>query len=100
MSTKKPKSLADIISKQSSDFGQLADAARMRADLSDYLRTSLDPSLTAGFVHCNMREGGTLVVMASSPEWAARLRFESQQFIDLCQKRNIDVSNVRVRVGY
>jgi hypothetical protein len=45
MLNNKPKSLADIISVGQSQFGKLADTARLQADLSDYLRNNLDKSL-------------------------------------------------------
>lgn len=99
MSTSKPKSLADIIGAQSSEFGQLAEAAQLRANLSDYLRNNLEDSLAAGLVHCNIHDDGTLVVLASSPEWAARLRFESQQFLDLCKQQKLAVRAIKFRVS-
>jgi len=58
----------------------------------------LDQSLAEGFVHCNIRDDGTLVVMASSPAWAARLRFEGEQLKAICKNRGIDVQSVKVRV--
>ena len=95
MLNNKPKSLADIIRVGESQFGRLADAAQLQADLSNYLRNNLDKSLAQGFVHCNMRDDATLVISATGPEWAARLRFESQLIIELCSKRGLDVRNVK-----
>ena len=99
MLKKQAKSLAELIGSDGSGFAQLADAARLRADLGDYLRNNLDPELSGGVVHCNIRDDDTLTVTAASPEWAARLRFEGQKIIGLCRKRGMTVRNIKVRVG-
>jgi hypothetical protein len=99
MSSKELKPLAGLITSANSGLAKLADAARLRADLSDYMRKRLDSSLAAGFRHCNIRDDDTLVVTATSPEWAARLRFASAQFVELSQERGLSVKNVKVRVG-
>ena len=99
MLNKQAKSLGELIGSSNTEFANLADAARLRADLSEYLRNNLDKSLADGFVHCNIRDDGTLVVIATSSEWASRLRFEAQQFIDLCRKQGTLVRTVKVRVS-
>ena len=100
MSKNKPKSLADIIGSEKSGLGQLADAAQLRADLSAYLRKKLSAELAAAILHCNIHDDGTLVVLASSPEWASRLRFESDRLIELCQQRGMAINGVKIRVSY
>lgn len=99
MSNKELKPLAGLIAAPNSGLAKLADAARLRADLSDYMRKHLDSSLANGFRHCNVHDDETLVVTATSPEWAARLRFASAQFLELSQKRGLRLKNVKVRVG-
>lgn len=99
MLKRKPKSLAELTGLADTQLGKLAEAARQRVDLSDYLRNRLDDSMAAGFVHCNIRDDATLVVIAANPEWAARLRFEAQSFIELCRERDINIETVRVRVS-
>jgi len=95
----KAKSLAELAASADTGLGQLAEAARLRADLGDYLRNRLDPELAAGFMHCNIRDDNQLVVIATSPEWASRLRFEAQQFKSLCHERGIEIDSVTVRVS-
>jgi hypothetical protein len=99
MLKKQAKSLAELIGSSNTEFANLADAARLRADLSNYLRNNMDKSLADGFVHCNIRDDGTLVIIATNSEWASRLRFEAHQFIDLCRKRGTLVQTVKVRVS-
>jgi hypothetical protein len=99
MSNNELKLLAGLITSADSGLARLADAARLRADLSDYMRKHLDSSLAAGFRHCNIRDDETLVVTATSPEWAARLRFASARFLELSQECGQNVKTVKVRVG-
>ena len=99
MSNKEAKSLADIASSTDTGLGRLAAAAQQRTELGEHLRKRLDPSLAAGFVHCNIRDDSTLVVIAASPEWAARLRFESSQLLAICREHGVNLSSVKVRVA-
>jgi hypothetical protein len=99
MSNKELKPLASLLGTANSGLAKLADAAQRRADLSDYMRKNLDASLTGGFMHCNIREDETLVVTATSPEWAARLRFASAQFLQLSRERGLGVKTIKVRVA-
>jgi hypothetical protein len=99
MSNKELKPLASLLGAANSSLAKLADAAQQRTDLSDYMRKNLDASLTGGFMHCNVRDDETLVVTATSPEWAARLRFAAADFLLLSRKRGLSVKAVKVRVG-
>jgi hypothetical protein len=99
MSNKELKPLASLLGAANSGLAKLAEAAHRRTDLSDYMRKNLGPSLAGGFMHCNLREDETLVVTATSPEWAARLRFASAQFLKLSQERGLNVKTIKVRVG-
>lgn len=93
------KSLSELIAASGSPLGKLADEAQRRTALADHLRTGLGTELGSGLAHCNLREDGTLVVLATSPEWAARLRFESAQLIQLCRQQGTPVCAVKVRVA-
>ena len=95
----KPKSLSELIGSQNSPLGNLASEARLRESLSDHLRKHLPADLSAGLLHCNLRDETTLIVIASSPEWASRLRFEKELFIRLCADHGTQVTDVKVRVG-
>jgi hypothetical protein len=94
-----PKSLSALIANKKGALGDLAGQARLREDLSDYLRKQLPASLADGFLHCNVRDGNTLIVLAASPEWASRLRFETQLFRDLCAQQGLQLEGVQVKVG-
>lgn len=98
MSKSKPKSLSAIVQSQQSALGALAAAAELRTGLSAEVRNALAPDLAAGLEHCNVRADGTVVVTASSPEWAARLRFEGGTIMAACQAAGHQVERVKVRV--
>ena len=99
MLRKKPKSLSELISGSDSPLGHLADEARRRTDLGAALRKGLPAELATGLLHCNIRPDNTVVVIASSPEWASRLRFEKELFIRLCADHGTLVTAVKIRVG-
>ncbi len=95
----KPKSLSELISRADTPLSQLAQEARRRTDLSDFLRKKLPPELAAGLTHCNFHADGTLMLLASSPERAARLRFEAEQVRQLCMEHGTNVTQIKVRVS-
>jgi hypothetical protein len=98
MSKGKPKSLSAIVQLQQSALGKLAAAASLRSDLSQHLRNELPAELAAGLEHCNIRDDGTLVVTATSPEWAARLRFEAAALLAICAAAGQPAERIKVRV--
>lgn len=95
----KPKSLSELIRSSDSPLGSLADEARRRTDLSDYLRKSLPPDIAEGLVHCNFQPDNTLILLARGPEWAARLRFEAPRISELCRSNGTPVEHIKVRVA-
>jgi len=99
MSKDAHKSLSELITVKNSSLGDLASQAKLREELGDYLRKNLPPELSPGVLHCNLKEGGLLVVVASNPEWASRLRFETSRLADLCRQHGTQVSAVKVKTG-
>ena len=99
MSDKEAKSLSGLISDPDSGLGRLAREAADRVALTDRLREALDPELGHSLRAANLREDGTLVLLASGPEWAARLRYEADRLLRLCREKNPQAARVRVRVS-
>jgi len=99
MSKGEAKSLSQLIGSGDSGLGQLAARARRQADLSEHMRNGLGADLADGVIHCNCRDDGTLVVLASSPEWASRLRFEERRLLQLCREFGSPATSVKVRIG-
>jgi len=77
---------------------KLADEARSRVDLGDTIRAGLPEPLDRHVEACNLRDDGTLVVLTSSPEWAARLRFEGERMLAHCRRRYPATTRILIRV--
>lgn len=97
-----PRALADLLKAGTAPpgpLGALARAAESRLVLADEIRRHLPPDLAGGVASCNLRADGTLVVTATSPDWAARLRFEAEGILASCRAGWPATTRVRVRVG-
>ncbi len=93
-----PRGLGELIA-ANSPLGALARAASSRMDLAACVRQQLSPTLAAAVSNCNLRPDGTLVVSATSSEWAARLRFEADGILTGCRKGWPAAARVVFRVG-
>jgi hypothetical protein len=100
MSSNDPKSLADIISVTQSSFGRLASEARARLGLTDHIRAGLPADLAGQMISCNLDPDGILIVRTTGPEWAARLRFESEKILVLCRQQHPKTKSVKIRVAH
>ena len=100
MSSSGPKSLSQLLAAKGGTMQRLADEASQRVALTDHLRSSIDPEIGAHLAGANLRDDGTLIVLASSPEWAARLRFESDNLLSKCREFHPAAARVRVRVEH
>jgi hypothetical protein len=98
MAGKEPRLLAELMRAGPGALGRLADSAQQRCDLAGLLRAALPADSAAALLGVNLREDGTLVLTASSPAWASRLRFESGQLLARAQERLPEARRVRVRV--
>jgi hypothetical protein len=99
MSNKSPKSLSDLIFRPGSALHELARQAGATADLALVLRNGLTPELAGALRSASIHDDGTLVVLASSPAWAARLRFEEARLLALCADQRPPVNRLKVRVS-
>jgi len=92
------KSLADLIGEQQGSFGKLAAEAAKREQLTGHIRAQLEPELAAAISHCSIGEHGELIVLATLPEWAARLRFESPALLTAAREVAPACTSVKVKV--
>lgn len=99
MSDLRPKSLSGLVTDSDSPLGRLASEAASRVALTDHLRNGLGSPLAAHVAGANLRDDGTLVVLASGPQWAARLRFEGERLLALGRELHPGAARVRIRVG-
>lgn len=86
-----------------SGIGELADMvqrAQSMAELAGRLSAALPDELQAGIRAANVRDGGELVVIADSPAWAARLRFEGDRLLAAARDAGERVETISVRVSH
>ena len=100
MSNSGPKSLSQIVTSLDSPLQRLASEARDRLALTEHLRSGLATDLGAHLTGCNLHDDGTLIILAEGPEWAARLRFESETLLSRCRERHPGATRVRIRVSH
>jgi hypothetical protein len=99
MSKETAKSLAELIGTGDSSLGNLAGEARRRSTLSEHLRKGLADPLGTNLLHCNINSRNTITLLAASPEWAARLRYEAPAILELARQIEPEVMQIKVRVA-
>ena len=100
MSPSKLKSLSQLLGTPDSALARLAATARQKLALVEHIRSGLPADLAAELLHCAVNEDGTLIVRTSSPEWAARLRFENETLLALSREIHPETTSVKVRIAY
>ena len=63
------------------DLGRIVRRARELGELTDTLAKALPEEYAGALVAANVRENGELVVIAASPAWANRLRYETETLL-------------------
>lgn len=84
------------------DDGGLGDIIRHAQDMGELvsqLQQALPDDISASIRSANIRDNGELVILASSPAWAAKLRFEADHLMDTARQTGADVTSCKVRVG-
>jgi len=84
------------------ELGDLGDIVRRAGDmgqLAQILRSALPPAEAEGLGAAVARDDGLLVVLAPTPAWAARLRFESDTLLAAARAAGLDVRACKVRVA-
>ena len=85
MQDNKLKHISEIINSGYSGLGGLSETAQEKSLLSKYLKENLK-DFGRYIVAAYINKSNILVIKASSPEFAARLRYEEREIRDLCKK--------------
>ena len=85
-------------SHENKNLDKIIQRAQNMDSLTTALQAGLPADLAANLVAANVREDGNLVLVCSSPAWASRLRFESDQLIEIATKTGANVSDCIVKV--
>jgi hypothetical protein len=81
------------------DLGKLVRHAQDMGSLAQIVRGALPREAAAGIAAVNLHDDGVLVVLAQTPAWAARLRFEAEAMLAAACKSGIAATSCRVRVN-
>jgi len=73
--------------------------ARLLGELTEVLCKALPDDYTGAIVAANLRENGDLVVIAASPAWAGRLRYETDTLLAAARDAGLEPVACRVRVS-
>lgn len=78
----------------------MVERARAMGALTKRLQNVLSTELAENIVAANISADKQLVIIARSPAWAARLRFEAEALIAAARETDEDVSVCSVRVSH
>ena len=68
-------------------------------ELTQVVADALPGDQAAAVVAANVRDDGSLVVIAASPAWANRLRYETDKMLAAARSVGVKAHNCRVRVS-
>lgn len=85
---------------QNTELAEVVSRARKMGALTETLTGALPADLSDGIVAANLRADGELVVIARSPAWAARLRYEGDRLQAAAGGAGETVERVSVRVSH
>ena len=82
--------------------GELAGVirrAREMGELTHILCECLPGEYAGAIAAANVRDDGILVVIATSPAWASRLRYETEALVRAARESGKNVTACRIRVS-
>ena len=81
------------------DLGEIIGHAQHMGELVHSLQQTLPLDMADSIRAANIRDNGELVILASSPAWAAKLRFEADKLVAAARASGAQVDSCRVRVS-
>ena len=98
MSSKKLKNLLNPSG--NGDLADMVERAQAMGELTRRLQSVLSPELASSLVAANISPEKRLIVIAKSPAWAARLRFETDKLLAAAQETDGSINGCSVRVTH
>lgn len=93
------KSLENLLNpNDNGGLGDIVRHAREMGELVGHLQRALPDEHARHILAANIRDDGELVVLTSSPAWAARLRFEAEALMNAARQTSAAVTACKVRV--
>jgi hypothetical protein len=81
------------------DLGEIIGHARHMGELVHSLQQSLPSDMADSVRAANIRDTGELVILASSPAWAAKLRFEVDRLMAAARTSGAEITSCKIRVS-
>jgi len=94
--SKKLKHISEIINASYSNLEGLSETAQEKTSLSKHLKKNLK-NFGQYIVSAYINNSGILVIKTSSPEFAARLKYEEREIRDLC--KNFGNEPVKIKIS-
>lgn len=95
-----PKRLENLLNPNADEgLGSIVRRAREMDRLGDALRAVFPADESGGILAANIRDDGELVILAASPAWAAKFRFEAERLMEAARATGAVVSSCKVRVS-
>ena len=85
MQNDKLKHISEIINTSYSSLETLSETAQKKSTISRYLKKNLK-TFGRYIISAYINNSNILIIKTSSPELAARLRYEEKEIRDLCKK--------------
>ncbi|MDH3350386.1 MAG: DUF721 domain-containing protein [Gammaproteobacteria bacterium] len=80
-------------------LGEIVRHARAMDELLRVLRDALPGDAASSINAANIRDDSVLVILANSPAWAAKLRFEADSLMTAARNAGIEVRSCTIRVS-
>ena len=94
------KSLENLLNpNDDGGLGDLIRHARDMGELVDQLQRALPDDMRDAVRAANIRDNGELVVLAASPAWAAKLRFEADGLITAARQVGVEITACKIKVS-
>jgi len=81
------------------ELGDIIRHARDMGELVSLLQASVSEQEARSIVAANIRGNCELVILVSSPAWAAKLRFEAESLMTAARQTGAEVTSCTVRVN-
>lgn len=88
-----------ITSCSDGELGDIVRRAREMGELTRALCAELPADYAGAIVAANLRDNGDLVVIATSPAWASRLRYETDTLLAAARDTGVRPAACRIRVS-
>jgi hypothetical protein len=94
------KSLENLLNpNDNGGLGEIVRHARDMGELVNRLQRALPDDIGQQVLAANIRGDGELIVLTSSPAWAAKLRFEADALLAAARATGAEVASCTVRVS-